>query len=84
MDHRVNCVPGAIDKGFYLTPGHQEKSLWGPERRSPKAQGHHNVKYGQHQRGLPMLEGKKEMIPDAFMQLKNSQLDMKYDFSINW
>jgi hypothetical protein len=31
-----------------------------------------------------MLEGKKEMTLDAFMQLKNSQLDMKYDFSIDW
>lgn len=36
----------------------------------------------QHQRGLAMLEIKKEMILDAFMRLKNSQLDMTYALSM--
>ncbi|KAJ6119049.1 hypothetical protein N7471_013000 [Penicillium samsonianum] len=37
----------------------------------------------QHQRGLVMLESRKDMILDAFMRLNNSQLDMKYALSID-
>ncbi|KAI3092126.1 hypothetical protein CBS147333_10259 [Penicillium roqueforti] len=37
----------------------------------------------QHQRGLVMLESKKDMILDAFMRLKNSQLDMTYALSMD-
>lgn len=30
-----------------------------------------------------MLESEKDMILDAFMRLENSQLDMKYDLSMD-
>lgn len=37
----------------------------------------------QHQRGLVMLESKKDIILDAFKRLKNSQLDITHDLSMD-
>ncbi|KAJ5776722.1 uncharacterized protein N7511_001733 [Penicillium nucicola] len=37
----------------------------------------------QHQKGLVMLESKKEMILDAFLRLRNSQFDMTYALSVD-
>ncbi|OQE64528.1 hypothetical protein PENNAL_c0227G05933 [Penicillium nalgiovense] len=57
-------------------------SCWVTEaqiRDSPSYDG----KDPQHQRGLVMLESKKDMILDAFMRLKNSQLDMTYALSMD-
>ena len=48
-------------------------------RHSPLYDG----KNPQRQRGLVMLESKKEVILDAFMQLQNSQLDMTYLLSMD-
>lgn len=85
--HRTWCdrqqQPIGTDEGpIRLREDEHLDYCWATEaqiRDSPSYDG----KDPQHQRGLGMLESKKEMILDAFMRLKDSQLDMTYALTMD-